>query len=57
MVVELQPAVQQMFDDYWEPNVVVARIKNDASLSDRRREVALQIALAESVKRRAAPRR
>lgn len=52
MVAELEPAVQQLFDDYEDPDVVVARIKNDASLSYRRREVALQIALAASVKRR-----
>jgi len=52
MVAELRPVVHQLFDDYEEPSVVVARIESDSSFSDRRREVALQIALAESVKRR-----
>lgn len=57
MVAELQPVVHQLFDDYEDPDVVVARIKDDASLSHRRREVALQLTLAESVKRRETARR
>ncbi|MCH9033889.1 MAG: hypothetical protein IID42_05225 [Planctomycetes bacterium] len=56
MVAELRPHIVQLFAEYDDPKTIHERIQSDATLSDRRREVALQIALGKSVKRRAAAR-
>ena len=56
MIAELQPVVRQLFDDYQDPQVVVELIKSDASLRDRRREVALQLVLQKSVRHSAGGR-
>ncbi len=51
LVKELTPRVQALFDALEGPEEVVAALRADATLDTRRREVALQIALALSVER------
>ncbi|MHC4818308.1 MAG: hypothetical protein ACYTF8_09660, partial [Planctomycetota bacterium] len=50
LVAELQPEVARLFGELQEPKRVIARLRKD--LTGRRQEVALQLALAESVARR-----
>jgi len=51
VVAELQPGIDRSFADYNDPETIIDRINHDQSLSDRRREVALQLVLAGSVNR------
>jgi WD40 repeat protein/tRNA A-37 threonylcarbamoyl transferase component Bud32 len=50
LVAELRPRVQELFEQLEKPNAVVERLRGE--LKGRRREVALQLALAEAVARR-----
>jgi len=50
LVAELKPRVLELFGELKEPASVVARLRSE--LSGRRREIALQLALAEAVARR-----
>jgi len=52
MVAALKPRVARLFEDYGSADTVVEQITHDQFLSDRECEVALQLTLAESVRRR-----
>ena len=56
MVAGLKPGIKQLFADYNNSQIIVERIQNDTSLIGHQREIALQITLAEAVKRRNAVR-
>jgi len=51
IVAELRPRIDSLFADYADVKTIIDRVSHDQSLSDREREVALQLVLAESVRR------
>jgi WD40 repeat protein len=52
LVAKLQPLISRLFEDYGAVHDVLTRLRQDASLGNREREVALQLTLAEAVRRR-----
>ncbi len=52
LVAKLQPLISRLFEDYGAVHDVLTRLRQDALLGDREREVALQLTLAEAVRRR-----
>jgi len=51
IAVKLQPLIEKLFSSGTDVGEIVARLREDQALSDREREIALQLTLSESVRR------